>query len=267
MTESLHALSGAYVVDGLGDAERELFERHLPQCADCQQEVAGLRETTALLAFASATTPPAALRSSVLAGITMIRPLPPQVDRRHVRPVDDQVVRTPVAPAQVPPVVPLRRRVPRPSFRVNRLVAAAAAVLVLAGGATVWQTAREDTSTNQLSAADAVLAASDARNVSIDFKDGSSATVVRSLSRGQAVLLTQDMPLPPKGKAFQVWLRDEQGRMTPAGTMKRQADNKILLRGNAVRATGVGITVEPKSGSKAPTSEPIAMFELQKTEA
>lgn len=265
MTESLHGLSGAYVVDALDDTERELFERHLPPCADCQQEVAGLRETTALLAFASAATPPPALRSSVLAGIKMIRPLPPETGR-PVHAEDEQHEKDETA-APVAPVLPLRRRGSRPHFRANRLVAAAAAVLVFAGGAAVWQTVREDTSTNQLSATDAVLASSDARNVSIDFKDGSSATVVRSLSRGQAVLLTQGMRLPPKDKAFQVWLRDRQGRMIPAGTMKRQADNKMLLRGNAVKATGVGITVEPKGGSKAPTSEPIAMFELQKTEA
>ena len=40
MTESLHALSGAYVVDALDDDERELFEKHLPGCRDCQAEVA-----------------------------------------------------------------------------------------------------------------------------------------------------------------------------------------------------------------------------------
>lgn len=259
MTESLHGLSGAYAVDALDDAERELFERHLPQCADCQQEVAGLRETAALLALASAATPPPALRSSVLAGIKTIRPLAPETGR-HVHPEDEQVSEE---PPPIAPVVPLRRR----SFRANRLVAAAAAVLVLAGGATVWQTVRDDTSTNQLSAADAVLAASDARHVSIDFKDGSSATVVRSLSRGQAVLLTQDMPLPPQGKAFQIWLQNKKGTMIPAGMMKPQGDNKMLLRGNAAKAIGVGITVEPKGGSEAPTSEPIALFELQRAQA
>jgi anti-sigma-K factor RskA len=159
-------------------------------------------------------------------------------------------------------VLPMRRR-----FVGSRLLAAAAAVVVVAGGATVWQTTRDDTSTNQLSAADAVLAASDAKHISIDFKDGSNATVVRSLSKGQAVLLTENMALPPAGKAFEVWLQDEKGTMIPAGMMKPQGDNKMLLEGDATKAIGVGITLEPKGGSKTPTSEPIALFELGKTNA
>jgi anti-sigma-K factor RskA len=81
------------------------------------------------------------------------------------------------------------------------------------------------------------------------------------------VLLTQDMALPPSGKAFEVWLQDERGTMIPAGMMKRQPDNKMLLEGDAARATGVGITVEPESGSKTPTTEPIALFELDKADA
>jgi anti-sigma-K factor RskA len=254
VNESLHALSGAYVVDALDAQERETFEQHLPGCLDCQREVASLREATALMADDAALTPPPALRDSVLAGIRTIRPLPPETGAADAPAAEQE--------APLAKVLPLRRR-----FVANRLVAAAAAVLVVAGGVTVWEQNRDDTSTNQLSATDAVLAASDAKHVSIDFKDGSSATVVRSMSKGQAVLLTQDMALPPSGKAFEVWLQDERGTMIPAGMMKRQPDNKMLLEGDAARATGVGITVEPESGSKTPTTEPIALFELDKADA
>ena len=74
----IHALSGAYAVDALDDIERAQFEQHLAACADCRAEVASLRETAALLAETARTTPPAALRDAVLAGITQIRPLPPR---------------------------------------------------------------------------------------------------------------------------------------------------------------------------------------------
>jgi anti-sigma-K factor RskA len=254
VNESLHALSGAYAVDALDDAERATFEKHLPGCLDCQQEVASLREATALMADDAALTPPPALRDSVLAGIKTIRPLPPETGA-HIAPRPEQ------KPAMAK-VLPMRRR-----FIASRLMAAAAAVLVVAGGVTAWQTMRDDTSTSQLSAADEVLAASDAKHVSIDFKDGSNATVVRSLSKGKAVLLTENMALPPSGKAFEVWLQDAKGTMVPAGMMKPQGDNKMLLEGDATKATGVGITVEPKGGSDTPTSEPIALFQLDKTSA
>ncbi len=256
MNESLHALSGAYVVDALDDDERATFERHLPGCVDCQREVASLRQATALLADNAAVTPPPALRDSVLSGIKTIRPLPPERSAQH----DGDREKAAPAIAKVLPMRPRRRR-------IATMVAAAAAVVAIIGGA-VSQPWQDDNPPGQtLSAADQVLAASDAKRVSLDFKDGSRATVVRSMSEGRAVLLTQDMAAPPKGKAYEVWLQDKKGAMLPAGMMPKRADNKLLLKGDAAKAAGVGITVEPESGSKKPTSEPIALFELDGADA
>jgi len=244
VTESLHALSGAYVVDALDDTEREAFERHLPGCLDCQAEVASLREATSVMADAVALAPPESLRTSILAGISTVRPLPPETTSSA-------------------DVVPLHRG----RKRFARALAAAAAIVVVGGGtAVVWQQL-DDTSQTQLSAADQVLAASDAKHYSIDFNDGSTATVVRSATEGKAVLLTQKMAAPPSGKAYELWLRDDTGTMKPAGMMKSAGDHKLLLEGDASKATGVGITVEPKEGSQTPTSKPIAMFELGRTSA
>ena len=251
MTDSLHALSGAYVVDALDDAERAAFERHLAQCPDCQQEVASLREATALMADDAALTPPPGLRDSVLSGIKNIRPIPPEA----AGPAEDERPLLPVLPMR-----PRRRR-------IAALVAVAAAILAIAGGV-VFQPWQDDSSRQgQISAADQVLAASDVKHVSIDFDDGSKATVFHSPSERRAVLVTDDMAAPPPGKAFELWLQDESGAMTPAGLMKNPGDNKVLLKGDAAEATGVGITVEPEGGSKQPTSEPIALFELEKGEA
>ncbi|MET0999795.1 MAG: anti-sigma factor [Marmoricola sp.] len=248
MTESLHALSGAYVVDALDDDEREAFERHLPGCRDCQAEVASLREATSVMADAVALTPPESLRSSILANIAQVRPLPPET-----------APTTPTAD-----VVPLHAG----RKRFARALAAAAAILVIGGGtAVVWQQLDDSSQTPQLSAADQVLAASDAKHYSIDFADGSSATVVRSANEGKAVLLTQKMAAPPSGKAYELWLRDQTGTMKPAGLMTKAGDHKVLLKGNAAKATGVGITVEPEDGSQTPTTKPIAMFELGRTSA
>ncbi len=247
MTESLHALSGAYVVDALDDTEREAFERHLPGCLDCQAEVASLREATSVMADAVAVAPPESLRASILADISTVRPLPPET----------------TSTTSSADVVPLHRG----RKRFARALAAAAAILVVGGGAIVWHPWDQSSSTTQLSAADQVLAASDAKRYSIDFNDGSTATVVRSANEGKAVLLTQEMAAPPSGKAYELWLRDKAGTMKPAGMMTTAGDHKVLLEGDAAGATGVGITVEPKEGSQAPTSKPIAMFELGRTSA
>ena len=192
----------------------------------------------------------------MLAGIKTIRPLPPVTERRRGPAADDS------SPA-VAEVVPLRPR----RRRLVALVAAAAAVVAVGAGTVYQPWQDENPPAAQLSAADQVLAASDAKHVSIDFKDGSSATVVRSMSQGRAVLLTRSMAAPPTGKAFEVWLQDPKGTMVPAGMMKHAGDHKVLLEGDAAKATAVGITVEPEAGSDAPTTEPIALFELGKANA
>jgi anti-sigma-K factor RskA len=245
--ESLHALSGAYAVDALDDTERAAFEQHLLRCEDCRREVASLREATALMADDAAVTPPPGLRDSVLSGIKAIRPMPPETGQEE---------------SAVSNVVPMRSR----RRRIATLLTAAAAVLAIAGGV-AWQPWQDNTSVQEPSAADRVLGAADAQRVSIDFEDGSSATVVRSLEERRAVVLTRDMAAPPPGKAFELWLQDDSGKMLPAGLMKRAGDHKVLLEGDAARATGVGITVEPASGSEEPTTEPIALFDLSKASA
>lgn len=255
MKESLHALSGAYVVDALDDDERAAFEAHLPGCLDCQHEVASLREATALLADDAATTPPPSLRASVLAGISTIRPLPPEMEQD--KPAEPE--------PELATVVPMRNR---RRFRLATL-AAAAAVLAIVGVGAVFQPFQDNSPpvANPQTPADRVLAADDAKQVEIKFEDGSKATVVRSLSEGRAVLLTEDMAAPPSGKSFEVWLQDSTGTMLPAGLMSKGGDHTILLKGDASAAEGVGITVEPKGGSPAPTSEPIALFDLSQAEA
>lgn len=254
MSESLHALSGAYVIDALDDIERATFEKHLPACHDCQQEVASLREATELLGHIVALTPPASLRKTVLASVTTIRPLAPEIGPQG---------RSTTKPARssrqggLAKVVPLRRRA-----RVAGLVAAAAAVVAVGAGAVYHPWQDDNPSAGYFSASDRVLNALDAQKLSTSFKDGSTATVYTSASEGKAVLLTRDMVAPPRGKAFEVWLRDRSGVMRPAGMMRSGGDNKVLLKGNSTTATGVGITVEPTEGSTTPSSQPIVMFEL-----
>jgi anti-sigma-K factor RskA len=249
--ESVHTLSGAYVVDALDDDERQAFEEHLPGCHDCQAEVASLREAAALMADDAALTPPPSLRASVLAGISTVRPLPPETTTES--PADethgDAVV------------VPLRHR---RRFRLATLAAAAAVLAIVGFGAVVQPWQDQNPPIAAISPADRVLAADDATHSSINFDDGSKATVVRSLSEGRAVLVTQDMAAPPKGKTYELWLQDKTGHMAPAGLMSSPGDNKVLLRGDATKATGVGITVEPAGGSPQPTSNPVAVLELDK---
>ena len=237
----IHALSGAYAVDALDVLERAAFERHLAECADCRAEVAGLREAAALMAETTSAEPPAALRDKVLTGIDSIRPLPPEV-----------------APA---------RQHRRQRGAARWLVAAAAAVLIAVGGVVAWQQPWSDQSQSQVTVADQVLRASDAKSTSLDFPGGASATVTHSDSLDKAVIVTSDMPAPPDGKVYQLWL-DQPGKgMVSAGVMPVVADQTVLLSGDAATALAAGITVEPVGGSDEPTTKPIALFDFGRTGA
>ncbi len=233
-------MTGAYAADALDDLERAAFERHLTECPDCRAEVASLREAAALLAETTTTEPPAELRDRVLAGIATVRPLPPEV----------------------PTAAPATRSAHRQG-RGARFLAAAAAVVVLGAGATVvWQQPWDDSSQQvKPPTADAVLEASDAKSTSLEFTGGAAATVTHSDSLKQAVIVTEKMPPPPKGKVYQLWLQQDDV-MVSAGVMPVKADQTVLLEGDAATATAAGITVEPEGGSEAPTSDPIALFDF-----
>lgn len=235
----VHALVGAYAVDALDDLERAAFERHLAECAECREEVASLREAAALIAETTTAEPPPELRDRVLAGIATVRPLPPEV---------------------APPTHGRRRT-------ARFLVAAAAAAVIGVGGVVVAQQPWEGDSTVEISMADQVLQAPDARESKLEFKDGSSATVTHSDSLGRSVIVTRDMAAPPAGKVFQLWYDQPGEGMVSAGVMPVQPDLRYVLEGDAATATAVGITVEPEGGSTAPSGEPIALFDFGRSGA
>jgi anti-sigma-K factor RskA len=63
----LHELTAAYALDALDADEAEVYEKHLGQCEECREQLAGLSETTGALAFGTvAPAPPPRLRAAIL---------------------------------------------------------------------------------------------------------------------------------------------------------------------------------------------------------
>lgn len=240
--KDVHALSGAYAIDALDPDERTLFEEHLRGCPACQAEVDSLREAGAALAADVATEPPASLRESVLASIETVRPLPP---------------------VTAPEPLAARRQRRLLGFGGTPLLVAAAVVLFAVIGLAWWQPWSDGNGGPAPTAAERVMAAPDATRTTQSFPDGAKATLVLSRSERTAVIVTDDMAPAPEGKVYELWLQSPEGDMLPAGLMPDDSDATVVLDGDASQATGVGITVEPDGGSEAPTSEPIALFELE----
>jgi anti-sigma-K factor RskA len=84
MRADLHSLVAPYALDALDDAEERRFEEHLALCERCREELAGLREAAAALAYgAPSAVPPPALKGRILAQARSERPNVSSLRRRR----------------------------------------------------------------------------------------------------------------------------------------------------------------------------------------
>lgn len=229
MTQDLHSLAAPYALDALDAHERSRFESHLDQCPDCRDELAGFVATATRLGDAVAVPPPPSLRDHVLttaAGTPQERPTVVALTPRDA----------------------LRRRLPS-------LVAAAALLVGGVGvGAYVVEHQRAEEAVTAKEHMTAVLAAADAETLSKAFDDGGSVRMVMSASEDAAVVFAKDLPVPDDDQVYQVWMIAD-GAPRSEGTFTRSGS--MYMKGLS-QADALAITIEPKGGSDAPTSDPVA---------
>jgi anti-sigma-K factor RskA len=246
MTHDPHHLTGAYAAGALDDDERAEVEAHLSECADCAAEVADLREALTELSVLAEADPPPALRETVLASIKHVRPLPPLTS-------DGAPAVQEGSPLASVTTLRSRRRV------VTWITSAAAAVALILGGL-VWHPWN---SGDSRLTAQSVLNASDARTWSAPV-GGGRATVARSAQLGGVALVLEGLGAPPERHGYEAWLQMPDGSMAPAGMVPSGPSGRrtLLLTGDAARAVGVGLTVEPEAGSTKPTTPPLLLLPM-----
>jgi anti-sigma factor RsiW len=72
---TLHDLTPAYALDALDPDDERAYEEHLARCERCREELVGLREAAASLAYAAGPSePPPALRGRILEAARSERP-------------------------------------------------------------------------------------------------------------------------------------------------------------------------------------------------
>lgn len=80
-------------------------------------------------------------------------------------------------------------------------------------------------------------------------------------SEGRLIFLANNLPQLPSNKAYELWLIPGAGAPIPAGTFKPDPRGSATLVNPpipvGVEAKTFAITVEPESGSPAPTSQPV----------
>ncbi|MBV1779026.1 anti-sigma factor [Paeniglutamicibacter sp. ABSL32-1] len=291
MDKDKNELTGSFALNALGDAEREELLRHAETSEEVRREVDALQETAALLGLSAApAAPPARVKASIMASIRNTPQLPPAVSAQDVpseaTPGSTAAQEPSVSvasghgsedaaepPATADPV-PGRAASPAlPAKSSQRMFALAASVLLVAAGVlsgvVVNQNAQQQKLEEQLAALTTqqseltrILTASDAQSKSQKLDDGATVTLAYSASEGKMAVTTAGLPALPSDKGYELWLISGTGAV-PAGMVDgSQADGMVMVTGAMEGVTHFGITVEPASGSPAPTTEPILVQEL-----
>lgn len=262
----IHGAVGSYVVNALDAGELEEFEAHLASCATCSREVVEFCETAAELSLlASSSGPPPTLRSSVLAQIGQVRPLPPELPVEAPTTADSVRPRRAMKPVARPaepfddvePVDELARRRQRRRTRLLTLAVAAVSVLALSLGIGVVNLVQNRQA--QVAAADVetqleaqLYTAPDVKIVPATTVNGAQVSFVSSKSLNKALFVNNNLPSPGERLTYQLWTvkgRDAiPDNLIDAGLQRQWFKNSIT------DSTGLAVTIEPETGSVVPTT-------------
>lgn len=238
----IHHLAAAYALDAVDEHERTKFEEHYESCDVCRADVVELRRTMARVAEGFATPPPSAVKQRVLAEITATRQVSPAV----------------AAVAELAARRPVRRA-------WWTLAAAAAVVLVVVSVVAV--TNRDGSSFESELAL--VMEQPDAKMLHLSAQGDAAGSfkVAWSGSMGEAVLMGDDLPPAPSGKAYELWWFPQPG--STSAPASPNADGRLAMYvldpavdGSVHRVVHMpetpaawAITLEPAKGAAVTTGD------------
>lgn len=230
--------------------------------AQSPDEAAEFAEVAAILGGAAPpVTPPASLRSDILAKISTTPQLPAESEIARVSPDFGPSVQQAGAEGDRPRTAAESRAQSRWFSRPIVVIAAAAAAiaLIFAGTVVGLSVTHPPTASDQQATAVARIgAASDAQRSTTKIATGGRATLVWSDKLGESAIVVNGLAAAPAGKTYQLWyLRN--GQAVAAGTMdvSHMGSTTHVLEGTMSVGDTVAITVEPLGGSKQPTTLPI----------
>ena len=100
----------------------------------------------------------------------------------------------------------------------------------------------------------------DPQTKAVTFAPGPRGRVLVNKDRG-VLLIANNLPALPQGKTYELWVIPKGGAPRPAGLFKPDASgNALHVASGAVDVATLGavaVSVEPESGSQAPTTTPI----------
>jgi anti-sigma-K factor RskA len=237
-----------YALGTLEGDDRAALETHLRECGACRIELEQLRGDAALLAFsASGSRPPARSRERLLKAVAR------EPRRVTVPPARKWAWWSGLQWAAAAAVLVMFFLLVRQNNELRQQVN------ILASNSTSQQ--RQLLQAQQLISS---LSATDADHfvlVAGKTPPQPQGRAVYLAKSGTLVLLASNMPALPAEKIYELWLIPTSGAPIPAGTFRPNAEGSGSVveppLPPGVEAKTFAITVEPKEGSPAPTSQPI----------
>jgi len=227
-----------YALDALEPEERAAVDAHLATCAACREELDGYQRTLGRM------TVPEEPPDEVWAGISEQIRATVAAETPAASATSTSATSDGARPAEVVSLESRRRPGWLRSPRV--LAAAAAVVLVLGAGAVLVSMRGSDSLRDQ-----AVAAADDPDNtvVSLTSDSGEVARVV--VADGEDYVLFDDLPTLSPDETYQLWRTDD-GLPTSLGVLGDAEDGaaKVALPPST---SAFAISQEPKGGSTSPT--------------
>lgn len=244
-SERIDELLALAALGELTDADERELDALLADDSAVADELGADLSVAAALQQQHAEQPSAHLKGDIMAAIADLEQLPPAPT--NLAPPADMPA------AAAPDVSSLDRAREQRRSRWQPLAAAAAAVLLVAGGVFV--------ASNRADAPgpiDAVVQAEDAVSRSFEGTLGGELDVVFSAELDSFVIEGSDVPVVTDAETYQLWLVDAANGVRSVGLFRPDSNGTVAMRfdGFDPSEATVAITLEPAAGSDSP-SEPI----------
>ena len=221
MSSDPHDLLAAHALDALDDDERERFERHLPDCAECTEQLALLREPVAALAYAAeGPVPPEELRDRIIEG------------------------------ARAEPRAAVIK-LPRRNWALGAVAGIAAAAAALAIGLGLWANSLSNSLDHERSARSA-LDQLLGENATAKPLIGANGSLIVNRN-GRAAILACGLADAPSAKTYEAWVITGTSPV-PAGLFKGGSGcSPFFLTQRVPKSATVAVTLERAGGATSPT--------------
>ncbi len=250
--DDLRDLAELYVLGALPPGARQTFEAHLAVCASCRAEVEALTPVAAALAESAPPAEPSPdVRRALLARIHEDRPSKPSVSARGSwLPIAASLV---LAAGLGAYALQLRARVSTLESELRDAT--------LRASATEGQLAEARRAAFQAQSSVAVLGAPDLARIDLAGQPAAPRAAARAFwSRSRGLVFTaSNLPAPPPGRTYQLWVLTKEPAPMSAGVMKPDANGRVTVMINTPadmpQPVAMAVTLEPEGGVPSPTGD------------